>query len=169
MSYAIRLQSANFRKSRRPIVDAQSGWSIAGYVDLGLTDEERRDAIRLLTSKGGHRPGIDDRIRLTLSDGSPAEVHLVGLHGSGPCLEGTVSAPAISLPFLHLVVELATRLRLILRPDGFPRPLVVSEELRRTLIIRYPTVQTAFSAAILLNLLVPRELAPAESSVPQPG
>lgn len=161
MAFSISLQSTNFRASRSPTADPISGWGMPSYIDLGLSDPERKAAIALLTRKGGRRPGIDDRTQLTLPDGTLAEVHLVGLYSGAVCTQGTITIDALSQPFLQVAVELAAESKLMLRFPGYPRPLVVSEELRSALLPRYPTVQSAFSAAMIWNLLVPRQPAPA--------
>lgn len=160
MPYTILVQSANFHRDDGESIDPVSGWGMPSFVDTGLTDEQRRNAILLLTSRGGRRPGVDDRVHVTLPDGSFAEVHLVGLFGGCPCLNGHFTAGEPSPEFLRLVVELADVANLILRPQDFPRPLVVGEERRSRLIVRYPQVQSAFSAAMLRNLLVPRPVEP---------
>ena len=102
---------------------------------------------------------------LTLPDGSLAEVHLVGLYTAPNCFDGQMSCNVLSVPFLQLAVELATEGRLILQPQGFPRPVVVTEKHRLDLHVRYPRVQVAFSAAMLWNLLVPRPAAPQKATV----
>ncbi len=162
MPYAIRLQSANFKKLRKLESDPVSGWGMPSFADLGLSDAERRAAIALFSRKGGRRPGIDDRVLLTVPDGSVVEADFPGLYTGGDCKEGVVSSPEFTRSLLQLAVELASEIRLILWPQGFPRPLVVTEDLRRDLHVRYPTVQAAFSAPILWNLLVPRSTEPGE-------
>jgi hypothetical protein len=168
MSFTIRLQSANYKKLRKLEPDAITGWGMPSYVDLGLTDPERRAAIALFARKGGWRPGVDDRIHITMPDGSFVEADFPGLYTGGTCMQGTVSAPTITRALLQLAVELASEIRLILWPAGFPRPLVISEELRLELHVRYPMVISAFSPFMLWNMLVPRSHEPeaAESKSP---
>lgn len=160
MPFAIIVQSAHFRIAEGETVDPVTGWGFPEYQDTGLTSVERQSTINLLLRMGGRRPGIDDRVELTLPDGSLAEVHLVGLYSNGQCTHGQLTATEPSPAFLRLAMEVAQVANLILRPDGFPRPLVVSEERRRTLLGRYPQVQSVFSAAMLWNLLVPRTMDP---------
>jgi hypothetical protein len=156
MSFTVRLRSAHFRKLRKLESDPVTGWGMPSYVDLGLTDAERRAAMALFSRKGGWRPGVDDRVHLVAPDGSRLEACFPGLYTGGECKDGVVSSEAISRPLLQLAYDLAAEIRLMILPDGFPRPIVTSEELRRELLIRYPTVQAAFSAPILWNLIVPR-------------
>ncbi len=157
MPFLIRFSSCNFEVDSSPPIDPIFGFGQPQFTDSGLSSLERAALRSLFMKKGGRRPGIDDRVHLTLHDGSVAEIHFAGLYTDNRCTEGTVSADELSLPLLQLAIELASEVRLILRPGEFPRPLVVSEELRRSLLIRYPQVQAVFSAAMLWNLLVPRE------------
>ncbi|MBX3400292.1 MAG: hypothetical protein KF873_16285 [Gemmataceae bacterium] len=169
MSFTIRLQSANFKKLRKLETEPVTGWSLPSFRDLGLSDVERRAAMALFSRKGAWRPGVDDRVHLVAPDGTRLEACFPGLYTGGECREGYVSAPAIVRPLLQLAVELATEIRLILWPDGFPRPLVISEELRRELVVPLPMVQSVFSAPMLWNLLVPRSTEPPAEEVRVPA
>lgn len=162
MPFTIRLTSCNSAPTAGTPFDPIADWERPRFAPAGLSTIERGAMKALLARKGGRRPGIDDRVHLSLHDGSIAEVHLVGLYTGSACIEGIATVETISLPFLQLAVELATEGRLILHPQGFPRPLVVSEQLRHELHVRFPQVQSVFSAAMLWNLLVPRPVEPAE-------
>jgi hypothetical protein len=170
MPYTIRLQSANLKKLGNEQADPVTGFGMPSYCDLGLTDGECRAAVAIFARKGAWRPGADDRVHLVAPDGSQIEACFPGLYTGGECKQGYVSASAVARPLLQLAIELAAEIRLILRPDGFPRPLVISEELRRELIVPYPTVQSVFSASMLWNLLVPRTFEPPdEAPAPSPA
>lgn len=162
MPFLIRFSSCNFEIDTSPAIDPIFGFEQTQFTDTGLTSSQRATLRSLLTKKGGRRPGIDDRVHLSLHDGSVAEVQFVGLYSDSRCTEGIVVAEELTMPLLQLAIELASEVRLILRPGEFPRPLVVSEELRRTLLLRNPKVQAVFSAAMLWNLLVPRSMEPDE-------
>jgi hypothetical protein len=160
MAFFIQLRSSNHVRLDGDTPDPRTGWGMPSYRDLGLSAPERQAVVALLQRLGGRRPGVDDRVHLTLTDSSLAEVHLRGLYGAGPCVNGHLAAEAVSMPLLHVAVELARAGRLILTPDGFPRPLVIDEPLRQSLSTRYPQVQSGYSAAMIWNLLRPRDLDP---------
>lgn len=168
MAFFIHLRSSNHVRLDHDTPDLRTGWGMPTYRDLGLSAAERQAVVALLQRLGGRRPGVDDRVHLTLTDGSLTEVHLQGLYGSGLCVTGHLAAEAVSMPLLHVAVELARAGRLILTPDGFPRPLVTDEPLRQSLSARYPQIQSGFSAAMIWSLINPREPEPPTEGKPRP-